>query len=279
MPDMDAPPDPQRADRAVFDADDDPAQTAAALRARREAARNEILKEDDGNAGQFAPESEAPAPRDAATMVLYRMERGAPRILMGCRSGGHDFMPNKYVFPGGRVEDGDAAAPSVSELGAREEEALRHQAVLAPRAYGLTAIRETFEETGLLIGRDARLTSPPPEGWEEFYAQGVMPCLSSFSFVGRAITPPMRHKRFDARFFMANASDCLIDDRDTVDGRELADLRWFTLEDIGQLDLPTVTRYVISEVEQRLVQPGSLKPFFLRWVQGGSVQERIGEDG
>ena len=85
----------------------------------------------------------------------------------------------------------------------------------------------------------------------------------------------MRHKRFDARFFMADATKCLIDDRPPVDGAELADLRWFTLQEASELDLPNVTRYVISEVEQRLIDKKRLKPFFLRWARSGHIRERI----
>jgi 8-oxo-dGTP pyrophosphatase MutT (NUDIX family) len=86
----------------------------------------------------------------------------------------------------------------------------------------------------------------------------------------------MRHKRFDARFFMADADATLIDDRPPIDGRELNDLRWFTLAEVAQLDLPNVTRFVISEVEARLVRRESAKPFYLYWSKGGHVRERIG---
>jgi 8-oxo-dGTP pyrophosphatase MutT (NUDIX family) len=86
----------------------------------------------------------------------------------------------------------------------------------------------------------------------------------------------MRHKRFDARFFMANADEALIDDRAPADSRELADLRWFTLAEVAGLDLPNVTRFVISEVEARLQDKAVLQPFFLYWTQSGHVRERIG---
>jgi len=133
-----------------------------------------------------------------------------------------------------------------------------------------------FEETGLIVGRQASGLTAPPASWADYYAQGVAPSLSSFRFVGRAITPPMRHKRFDARFFMADAAEALIDDRPPIDGRELADLRWFTLPEVAGLDLPNVTRFVISEVEARLVKQETLKPFHLYWTQEGHVRERIG---
>jgi 8-oxo-dGTP pyrophosphatase MutT (NUDIX family) len=218
---------------------------------------------------------QAPRPRDAATLILYRLDDDRPRILMGCRSKGHDFMPDKYVFPGGRVDTEDGTTPALSELAEAEESALRVQTRRRPRAFPLTAIREMFEETGLIVGRKA--PSPPayPASWADYFACEAVPCLRGMTFIGRAITPPMRHKRFDARFFMADARDALIDDRPPVDGAELADLRWFTLPEALELDLPNVTRFVISEVSARLEDRAAVRPFLLKWSRGGHLRERL----
>ncbi len=254
--------------KSVFDPDNDASQNRVDI--------NNALGETDAIAIEAAlAGEEPPVPRDAATLILYRLDDDAPRILMGCRSAGHVFMPNKYVFPGGRVDDEDADVPSLSELREEEEAAIRIGAERPIRAFPMTAVRETFEETGLIVGKPGDVTSAVPPSWADFYAHGALPCVRSFSFLGRAITPPMRIKRFDARFFMADATACLIDDRPPVDGRELADLRWFTLKEAGELDLPNVTRYVISEVEQRLVNKAANRPFFLRWSPEGSVRERL----
>jgi 8-oxo-dGTP pyrophosphatase MutT (NUDIX family) len=256
-----------------FDPDDDPAQVAAARAAAAKRALNEddLLREDPSNLI-----ANPAVPRDAATLILYRVMPDGPRILMGCRSEGHDFMPNKYVFPGGRVDDEDELAPSLTELAPDEQRTLEIGAERAPRAFPLTAVREMFEETGLIAGRTASGLGASPPSWADYYGQGVAPCLSCFRFVGRAITPPMRHKRFDARFFMADAAEALVDDRPPIDGHEMADLRWFTLAEIAGLDLPNVTRFVISEVEARLVRQEAMKPFHLYWTQDGHVRERIG---
>ncbi|MEZ5937108.1 MAG: NUDIX hydrolase [Hyphomonadaceae bacterium] len=259
-------------DKPVFDPDDDPEQVSAAERAA--AAQREPLGEDDLIRSEIPPAREIPVPRDAATLIMYRLDDNQPRILMGCRSAGHDFMPNKYVFPGGRVDEDDLLVPSLSELRPEEETAIRYRTERAPRAFPLTAVREVYEETGLIVGRAADIGRDVPADWAEYFGHGVAPCLHGFTFVGRAITPPMRHKRFDARFFMADAADCLIDDRPPVDGRELADLRWFTLAEAAALDLPNVTRFVISEIEARLRRE-ALRPFFLRWEDGGHIRERI----
>ncbi|MBI1358847.1 MAG: NUDIX domain-containing protein [Alphaproteobacteria bacterium] len=216
-----------------------------------------------------------PVPRDAATLILYRLDDDQPRILMGCRSAGHDFMPDKYVFPGGRVDDEDVLVRSLTELRPEQDEPLRVGAQRPTRAFPLTAIREMFEETGLIVGRTSDPMGEVPASWADYHAQGVAPCLQPFTFVGRAITPPMRHKRFDARFLMADARDALIDDREPVDGHELADLRWFTLKEAAELDLPNVTRFVISEIETRLLGQDAVRPFYLYWSQTGHVRERL----
>lgn len=255
-----------------FDPDDDPAQVAAAqAAAARSLSEDDLLREDPANLV-----ANPATPRDAATLILYRMTPDGPRILMGCRSAGHDFMPDKYVFPGGRVDEEDASAPALTELSEEVDTTLRIGAQRATRAFPLTAVREVFEETGLIVGRRASGLAGVPASWADYYAQGAAPSLANFHFVGRAITPPMRHKRFDARFFMADAADALIDDRPPIDGRELNDLRWFTLAEVANLDLPNVTRFVISEVETRLVKQEMIKPFHLYWTPEGHVRDRLG---
>src|SRR5262245_52591574 len=141
-----------------FDPDDDRDQVAAAQRAAQQvaAAQKDPLGEHDLIKAEAALiPGEPPIPRDAATLILYRLAADGPRILMGCRSEGHDFMPNKYVFPGGRVDDEDASAPSISELREDVDTQLRFKSERSTRAFPLTAIREVFEETGLIVGKSS----------------------------------------------------------------------------------------------------------------------------
>ena len=116
----------------------------------------------------------------------------------------------------------------------------------------------------------------PPPGWEEFHRMQIAPVLSPLVFIGRAVTPPYRPKRFDARFFMAEAERALIDERPPVDGAELSDLQWVTLADALKLDLPSVTRFMLGEIGERLDKPGTVQgPPFLRWSRGGHATDRL----
>jgi 8-oxo-dGTP pyrophosphatase MutT (NUDIX family) len=220
----------------------------------------------------------APRPKDAATLILIRQTATGPLILMGRRSSGHSFMPDKYVFPGGKVDRGDRFEATYSELEVSQHEALlAHNKSRHPRAFALAAIRETWEETGLLVGR-ARSKAPSSrfKSWQTYAACGAIPDLGKLHFIGRAITPPMRSKRFDARFFMADADEALLDDRPPQDGAEMLDLRWFSYDDALDLDLPSVTRFILGEVAARLREPNlEHRPSFLRWGKSGHLMDRL----
>jgi len=204
------------------------------------------------------PDGEKPKvvkPRDAATLILVR---GGREVMMGQRSKGHVFMPDKWVFPGGRVDPGDARLPAAHELTPETEALLRMggQVRRAPRAFALAAARETREEVGLILGDEAG------------------PDLSKLVYVARAITPPYRPRRFDARFFMADAAEVLCDDC-PVAGEELLHIRWFSLDEAESLDLPSITRFVLKEVRARLAGE-AVKPPFLRFNRGAHQLERLG---
>jgi 8-oxo-dGTP pyrophosphatase MutT (NUDIX family) len=218
----------------------------------------------------------SPRPQDAATLILVRRDQARPRVLMGKRAGTNTFMPDKYVFPGGRVDPQDGRAMACAELKPDVDARLRIRSRRSPRAFALTAIRETFEETGLIVGRPAEMPDAAPPGWEEFHRLNVVADLSPLILIGRAVTPPFRPRRYDARFFMAEAELALIDERPPVDGAELSDLQWVTLEDALKLDLPSVTRFMLGEIGERLARPGhDPSPPFLRWTRTGQGADRL----
>ena len=198
-------------------------------------------------------------PRHAATLIIIRRDSAEPRVLMGRRHAGHDFMPDKWVFPGGRIDPADYTAPSATEL--RPDVAARVQ-MTAPaakaRALAMAAVRETFEEAGLLLAKSAPAIARAGP-WREFLAQGARPDLAALTFVAQAITPPSRHKRFNARFFMADAEHLISLDRQGDCG-ELDEIAWFGLDDALRLDLPGITRFVLRETPLRLADPGRPVP-------------------
>jgi len=199
------------------------------------------------------PDQPVQRPRDAATLILVR---GGREVLMGQRAKGHVFMPDKWVFPGGRVDPGDARAKAAAEFTPDAEALLRYGGVRRPpRAFGLAAARETLEEAGLRVGGQAG------------------PALDRLAFIARAVTPPYRPRRFDARFFLARAEDVLEDDRPQA-GEELLHTEWFAIEDALRLDLPSITRFVLGEAAQRL-SGEAIQPAFLRWRRGAHVLERL----
>jgi 8-oxo-dGTP pyrophosphatase MutT (NUDIX family) len=192
-------------------------------------------------------------PKDAATLILVR---GGREVMMGQRAKGHVFMPDKWVFPGGRVDPGDVRAKAAKELTEENERLLRLGPVRrAPRAFALAAVRETKEEAGLVLGGDAG------------------PDLSKLSFICRAITPPHRPRRFDARFFMADAEQVGVA-ADPAPSEELLHANWFRLDEAEALDLPSITRFVMKEVRARLAGE-KVKPPFLRWSHGGHQMDRL----
>ncbi len=214
-------------------------------------------------------------PKDAATLILVRRDAAEPRLLMGKRSGRHDFMPDKYVFPGGRVDPEDGRAPALSELRSDVEADVRILSRRTPRAFGLTAIRETFEETGLIVGEAGTPDGTPPANWKPFLEAGAGASLNGLHFIGRAVTPPYRPKRFDARFFMAEAEEALLDERPAAISPELVDVRWVNFADALKLDLPSVTRFMIGEIKERLEGKTDLRPAYLRWTRSGHAFDRL----
>lgn len=196
-----------------------------------------------------APKKTSLRPVDAATMVLWRRRRnGTLEVLMGRRHRNHVFMPHAYVFPGGRVDPVDARLDPASAL--PEDVQARLQRAANPtraRAIAAGAVRETFEETGLLLGERA---ADAPGGFR--------PHLEGLDYFFRAITPPGRPRRFDARFLVANA-EAATGEIGTGDG-ELLDVAFRTLDDTRALDIAGITRIALAEFERWIADPPNPDP-------------------
>lgn len=167
-------------------------------------------------------------------------------------------MPQKYVFPGGRVDRRDGFAPLTAEP--REDVRAVLTRVLSERrarAAAAAAIRETAEETGLLIGEPGPV-DPKMADWKPFAEAGAAPTAAPLGLVARAITPPGRPRRFDAFFFRADA-EAVHGGTDLAGSGELEDLRWVTIEEAGRLDIPIITRFVLAELTEHLKGPAPVR--------------------
>lgn len=197
-------------------------------------------------------------PKDAATLILVDRSGPLPKVLLGKRHERHKFMPGKFVFPGGRVDPVDRLMPVAKPLDPHAEanlmKHLQRASAAKARAFALAAIRETFEETGLLLGvRVNETVKVPPGPWSGFAEAKILPDLSVLRFIGRAITPPGRQRRFDARFFTLDAS-AIAHRIEGVTGpdAELVELVWMPLTDAKQLDMPAVTGVMLEELDARI---------------------------
>jgi 8-oxo-dGTP pyrophosphatase MutT (NUDIX family) len=234
------------------------------------------------SAAKAAGDQQVMKPLDAATLIIVDTSEGAARVLMGKRRADLAFMANKYVFPGGRVDQTDKAVPVAGEL--REIEARKllidmkgTPSAVRARALALAAVREAYEEAGIVIGRrSSEPASDLPESWAPFFGLGYLPRLDHLTLIARAITPPGRPRRFDTRFF-AMTAEGIAERRDFSDG-ELSGLEWLTLDAARALDIPNITRVVLEDLEERLTA-GALEasdhpvPFY--YLRGSSFQRDL----
>ena len=196
-------------------------------------------------------------PVDAASILLLDRSGGDVRVLVGRRSSKHVFMPDVYVFPGGRRDAGDRLVAVCNPLNplACERLALRSGTRCSDsrlRALGVAALRELHEEAGISIG------TPVADGTQN--ALPFRPDLSKLRFLARAITPAGMVRRFDTRFFTLFADEAGIDPAGARDSHELADLRWVDIFDPKGIEMPDITVLILEELQKSIQEDKSL-PF------------------
>lgn len=214
-------------------------------------------------------------PVDAAGLVLIRDGETGPEVLLGRRHRRVAFLPGIYVFPGGRVDPEDATPsgfPEPIEPGLAAQ--LGSGSRRPPAAFLRAAVRETVEETGLMVAVPA--ASPPQadglaEPWRGFAERGLAPAFQHLSFICRAITPATSHRRYHTRFFLA--------DGQAAAGRlggsgELEDLRWFPVAETAGLGLVDVTQVVLAEALRRRRSAAAGEPAPLLSYRRDVVQVR-----
>lgn len=207
--------------------------------------------------------------RDAACLVVIDTSGSEPTVLMGRRHASQVFLPDKWVFPGGRVEDDDRALAHRFDGGFMPAD-LAHEI----KPFALAAVRELCEETGLIVGRNTPFLDRGA-AWEAFAASGHCPAPEALIPFARAITPPGRVRRYDTWFFVTKAK--AVSGKSTLPDGELLDLAWFTLAEAAGLDLPRITKLIIDDVVALILNDpditglSELLPFY---YSAGSVYRR-----
>ena len=177
-------------------------------------------------------------PRDAATLILLRGQGSGTEALVGRRPLNLRFMPGAYVFPGGAIDPVDHLAWTV-ETGT---ESLAPRLVPCARA----ALRETWEETGVLIGKPGVLppTEPGRQPIEAAYrAQGLAAPFDRLTYVGRAITPSRSPRRFNTRFFLGDGA--LVCGEPQANA-EMEDLGWHRVDGDVKEGFRDVTQFMLA---------------------------------
>ncbi len=225
---------------------------------------------DRAEAKDFSLGGKPMRPRDAATLILLDRSGDQVRVLMGRRHHKHAFMPGRFVFPGGRTDPADSRIPVASGLHPDEERRLigtgsRATAARA-RAVAMSAIRETYEEAGLLIGEKGTFSTAAKD-WQGFVEHGVCPSLSGLRYIARAVTPPRRVRRFDTRFLAAWRDDVAVELPDGGPTHELEELVWLPIPEAKETEVPLITCTILDDLEARLkvdpdLAPGAPVPFY-----------------
>lgn len=212
--------------------------------------------------------------RDAATVIVVRDADTAPSVLMGQRGKSAAFMPEKFVFPGGAVDASDKDLRLADGIGwICRRRLLAHAFDVAPEALAIAAIRELWEETGLRLARAGEWRDAP-DAWRNFAAGGYRPDVPALKFFFRAVTPPGRSRRFDARFFLADAAR-LSGDPETFlgAGDELSQLQWVPVNEARSLNLAFITELVLSELASQL--PSIDAPHQVPFVKNDSLKSEV----
>jgi 8-oxo-dGTP pyrophosphatase MutT (NUDIX family) len=177
-------------------------------------------------------------PRDAASLILLRGEGKALEVLAGRRPRHARFMPGVYVFPGGAIDPPDRVAWSI-ESGT---ESLGPTLARSARA----ALRETWEEAAVLIGRRATGPSAAPVRAaieRAYHERGLVAAMDVLTYVGRAITPSHSPRRFNTRFFLGDGENVF---GEPVPSEELEDLRWHPIRGALVESFRDVTRFMLA---------------------------------
>ncbi len=184
-------------------------------------------------------------PKPAASLVATRHGSTGNEILMGRRRPKARFAPDVWVFPGGKLDPADSKVTPATDL---TDAAIRRLSLPAAqaRALAIAAIRETAEETGLLLGAPGNPGNIVGQVWDSFRHKGWAPDLSALACIARAITPTSSPIRFHARFFHVDGTRLF---GELKGSGELLDLEWMPVGKAKSLPLMDVTQAVIGHID------------------------------
>ena len=220
-------------------------------------------------------------PQAAAGIVLLRGSGPKAEVLLGRRSAKLRFMPGYYVFPGGRLDPADRRTsrfpePPPLDPGPHADKATRQLMPALRRA----ALRETWEETGLLLAE--RGTDGGHQGeqgheatgiWHQYLTNRAVPAFGALQFIARAITPARSPVRFHSRFFLCRTDDLDLRGQLAGDG-ELEDLGWRPVRRLSHLPMADVTHAVLKQALHRL-QDADCKPCLFLYRKGEIRRHRF----
>jgi 8-oxo-dGTP pyrophosphatase MutT (NUDIX family) len=197
--------------------------------------------------GRVAAGTQAVKPRDAGSLIIWRAGAEGAEVLMGRRSRKAAFVPDFFVFPGGRLDPADSAVRAATPLDAEAvaRMGVRGNVALA-EALALAAVRETFEETGLLLAEVGDIGEVAHPEWAHWKSRDLAPGLHRLRYFGRAITSPTSPIRFHARFFVARAEEF----KGKIAGSgELSELGFYpATEVLANMPVVDVTEYMLNRV-------------------------------
>ena len=192
-----------------------------------------------------------PRPRNAASLVLLKRSGKDVQVLLGKRSDKTRFMPGAWVFPGGVVDKADYTISINTSL---NKNIIKKLAVSnnigTANALAIASIRETVEETGLILGKKSKNVSTVSfeednNGIAIMSKLGLEPDLTKLFYLGRAITPTFSPIRFHARFFITDAKHLTGKIKTT---NELVEIEWISLKSAKKLPMADVTEFMINEL-------------------------------
>ncbi len=209
--------------------------------------------------GRIEPGETPAKPRDAATLIVWRSGAGGLEVLMGRRPRRAAFVPDFFVFPGGSLDPVDYAVRAATPL---DHAFLGCMGVRGDRkraeALAIAAVRETFEETGLLLAEAGDIGAVVHRDWAYWKAHGLAPGLHHLNYFGRAITSPVSPIRFHARFFTAHANTL---QGKIVGSNELSELNFYPVDEaIKHMPILDVTEFMLKCLILHADAPPRCKP-------------------